>query len=93
LGVGAGADVAGSGLARGGKVPFGFWLVEDADGEAKLVKHEAEQEVIREMVRMRTVMRLPLRTIVKAMAAKGHRISHQAVANIVKAAASGREAA
>lgn len=66
--------------------PFGFRLGENGAGDAVLVQHEGEQDAIRQMVRMRTIERLPLRTVVAAMAAKGHSISPQGVADIVKAA-------
>jgi hypothetical protein len=37
------------------------------------------------MIRLRRDERQPLRAVVEAMAARGHKISHQGVVNIVKA--------
>jgi putative DNA-invertase from lambdoid prophage Rac len=78
------ADQKARGRYLGGIVPFGFRLIERGD-EKELVRHEAEQEAIREMVRLRRDERQPLRVVVEAMAARGHKISHQGVVNIVKA--------
>jgi putative DNA-invertase from lambdoid prophage Rac len=73
------ADQKARGRYLGGKRPFG-WRRGD-DGE--LVAIEPEQEAIREIIRLRLEERQPLRVVVEAMAAKGHRISHQSVVNIV----------
>jgi putative DNA-invertase from lambdoid prophage Rac len=73
------ADQKARGRYLGGKIPFG-WRRGDA---GELVVVEAEQEAIREMIRLRVKEREPLRVVVEAMAAKGHRISHQSVVNIV----------
>jgi len=77
------ADQKARGRYLGGIVPFGFRR-SGPEGE-ELVAHQAEQEAIREMVRLRLEERRPLRAVVKAMAAQGHKISHQGVVNIVKA--------
>ena len=74
------ADQKARGRYLGGKIPFG-WRRGD-DGE--LISVEAEQEAIREMMRLRIEERQPLRVVVDAMAAKGHTISHQSVVNITK---------
>jgi putative DNA-invertase from lambdoid prophage Rac len=74
------ADQKARGRYLGGQRPFG-WRQGD-DGE--LVAVEAEQEAIRELVRLRLEERQPLRVIVDAMAARGHKISHQSILNIVK---------
>jgi putative DNA-invertase from lambdoid prophage Rac len=76
------ADQKARGRYLGGIVPFGFRL--GGPGGA-LVRHEGEQEAIREMVRLRLEDRQPLRVIVDAMAARGHKLSIQGVDNIVKA--------
>jgi putative DNA-invertase from lambdoid prophage Rac len=73
------ADQKASGRYLGGKRPFG-WRHGD-DGE--LVAIEAEQEAIRQMIRLRLKEREPLRVVVERMAASGHTVSHQTVANIV----------
>jgi putative DNA-invertase from lambdoid prophage Rac len=75
------ADQKARGRYLGGIVPFGFRRGDNGD----LVAHEAEQEAIREMIALRT-QRKPLRAIATAMAEKGHRVSHQGVADIVRAA-------
>jgi putative DNA-invertase from lambdoid prophage Rac len=64
----------------GGIVPFGF----RRGVEGELVAHQAEQEAVREMVALRAEGR-PLRAIAEAVRAKGHRISHQGVADVVRA--------
>ena len=58
-------------------MPFGFRRGDDGE----LVPHEPEQEAIREMVALRA-QRKPLRAIAAPMAEKGHRVSHQGVADI-----------
>jgi putative DNA-invertase from lambdoid prophage Rac len=75
------ADQSARGRYLGGKVPFGFQLGDDG----ALVAHEGEQEAIGEMAAL-MAQGQPLRAIAGAMAAKGHRVSHQGVADIVKAA-------
>jgi putative DNA-invertase from lambdoid prophage Rac len=75
------ADQKARGRYLGGKVPFGF-----RRGDAgELVPHEAEQEVIREIVAMRTKGKA-LRAIAEAVAAQGHRLSHEGVAGVLRAA-------
>ena len=66
----------------GGNRPFGYRVGD----EGELVDDEAEQEAIREMVRLRLEERQPLRVVVEAMAAKGHKLSLQGVDNLVKGA-------
>jgi putative DNA-invertase from lambdoid prophage Rac len=73
------ADQKARGRFLGGKRPFA-WRRGD-DGE--LVAIEAEQEAIRQMIRLRVKERQPLRVVVEEMAKRGHRISHQSVVNIV----------
>jgi putative DNA-invertase from lambdoid prophage Rac len=75
------ADQKARGRYLGGKVPFGFRRGENGE----LVPHEGEQEAIREMVALRA-QRKPLRGIAGALAAKGHRISHEGVAGVLRAA-------
>jgi putative DNA-invertase from lambdoid prophage Rac len=75
------ADQKARGRYLGGKVPFGF-----RRGDAgELVEIPAEQEAIREMVTLRAQGKA-LRTISKAVQAKGHRISHEGVAGVLRAA-------
>jgi putative DNA-invertase from lambdoid prophage Rac len=74
------ADQKARGRYLGGIIPFGFRRGEDGD----LVRHESEQEAIREIIRLRIEERRPLRAVVEAMAGRGHKISHQGVVNIVK---------
>ena len=73
------ADQKARGRYLGGKVPFGFRRGEDGE----LVPHEAEQEAIREMIALRAQGEA-LRAIANAMAAKGHRISHEGVAGVLR---------
>ena len=75
------ADQRARGRYLGGIVPFGFRRGDDGE----LVAHEAEQRAIREMVALRA-QGTPLRTVAETVRAKGHRISHQGVADIVRAA-------
>jgi hypothetical protein len=82
------ADQKARGRYPGGIAPFGYRRGEPDGGE--LVPHEAEQEAIREMVRLRLDERQPLRVVVEAMAARGHKISHQSVVNIVTSSRRGR---
>jgi putative DNA-invertase from lambdoid prophage Rac len=74
------ADQKARGRYLGGKVPFGFRRGDDGE----LVPHEAEQEAIREMAALRAEGEA-LRAIATAMAAKGHRISHEGVAGVLRA--------
>ena len=65
----------------GGKVPFGYRRGESGE----LVPHEGEREAIRERVALRAQGR-PLRAIAEALRAKkGHRISHEGVAGVLRA--------
>ncbi len=73
------ADQKSRGRYLGGKVPFGF----RCDDDGALVRHEAEQEAIAEMVALRREGK-PLRAIAGVMTTKGHRISHEGVAGILK---------
>ena len=64
-----------------GKVPFGF-----RRGDAgELVPHDAEQEAIREIVSLRAKGKA-LRAIAQAVAAKGHKLSHEGVAGVLRSA-------
>jgi len=65
----------------GGKLPFGFRI--GAEGE--LVEVPAEQDAIREMVALRAQGKT-LRGIAEVMRAKGHRLSHEGVAGVLRAA-------
>jgi len=51
----------------------------------ELVPHEAEQGAIREIVALRAQGK-PLRAIAEALVAKGHKLSHEGVAGVLKAA-------
>jgi DNA invertase Pin-like site-specific DNA recombinase len=75
------ADQKARGRYLGGRVPFGFRR--GADGG--LAPHEAEQEAIGEMVALRAQGKA-LRAIAPAIQAKGHQISHEGVAGVLKAA-------
>ena len=75
------ADQKARGRYLGGKVPFGFRRGETGE----LVEVPGEQEAIREMAALRAHGK-PLRVIAEAMRAKGHRISHEGVAGILRAA-------
>jgi putative DNA-invertase from lambdoid prophage Rac len=75
------ADQKARGRYLGGIVPFGFRRGKDGE----LVPHEAEQEAIREMAALRAEGEA-LRAIATAMAARGHRISHEGVAGVLRAA-------
>jgi putative DNA-invertase from lambdoid prophage Rac len=77
------ADQKARGRYLGGIVPFGFRRGDDGE----LVAHEAEQQAIREMVALRTRGK-PLRAIADVVRAKGFTISHQGVADVVRAATS-----
>ena len=63
----------------GGIKPFGFTIGTDGG----LVEVEAEQEAIREMMALKAQGR-SLRAIAQAMAAKGHKLSHEGVAGIIR---------
>jgi putative DNA-invertase from lambdoid prophage Rac len=69
-----------SGRYAGGRVPFGFRRQEDG----ALVPHDGEQEAIREIIAMK-VDKKPLRAIAATMVAKGHTISHEGVAGVLRA--------
>jgi putative DNA-invertase from lambdoid prophage Rac len=75
------ADQKARGRYLGGKVPFGFRLGESGE----LVPHEAEQEAIREMVALRAQGKA-LRAIAQALGAKGHKLSHEGVAGVLRVA-------
>ena len=73
------ADQKARGRYLGGTAPFGYRV-----GEAgELVPHEGEQKAIREMKRLRAQGKA-LRPIADAMRAKGHRISHEGVAGVLR---------
>jgi putative DNA-invertase from lambdoid prophage Rac len=74
------ADQKARGRYLGGKIPFGWRRGDDG----ALVVVEAEQQAIREMIRLRLEERQPLRVVVEAMAKRGHKISHQSIVNIAK---------
>jgi putative DNA-invertase from lambdoid prophage Rac len=74
------ADQKARGRYLGGKVPFGFRLGDDG----ALVPHAAEQEAIREMIALRAQGNA-LRAIAHAVAAKGHKLSHEGVAGVLRA--------
>jgi putative DNA-invertase from lambdoid prophage Rac len=73
------ADQKARGRYLGGKVPFGF----RRGDEGELVPHQAEQDAIREMTTLRAQGKA-LRAIAAAAQARGHRISHEGVAGILK---------
>ena len=75
------ADQKARGRYLGGKVPFGFRRGNDGE----LVELAAEQEAIREMVALRAQGKA-LRAIAEAAQAKGHRISHEGVAGVLRVA-------
>jgi putative DNA-invertase from lambdoid prophage Rac len=74
------ADQKTRGRYLGGKVPFGFRRGESGE----LVPYEAEQEAIREIVSLRAQGKA-LRAIAEAVAAKGHKLSHEGVAGVLRA--------
>jgi putative DNA-invertase from lambdoid prophage Rac len=78
------ADQKARGRYLGGIVPFGFRRGESGE----LLPHEAEQEVIREIKRLRAEGR-PLRAIADAVRAKGVKISHEGVANVLRSQRAG----
>jgi putative DNA-invertase from lambdoid prophage Rac len=63
----------------GGTVPFGFRRGDDGE----LIPHEAEQQAIHEIRRLRAQGR-PLRVIAEAVKAKGVKISHEGVAGVLR---------
>jgi putative DNA-invertase from lambdoid prophage Rac len=75
------ADQKARGRYLGGKVPFGFRRGESGE----LVRYEAEQEAIREIVDLRAQGK-PLRAIANTVRLKGIKISHEGVAGVLKAA-------
>jgi putative DNA-invertase from lambdoid prophage Rac len=75
------ADQKARGRYLGGKVPFGF----RRGGTGELVPHEAEQEAIREMAVLRAEGKA-LRAIAATAQAKGHQISHEGVAGVLRTA-------
>jgi len=75
------ADQRARGRYLGGAVPFGYRVGD----EGELLEVEAEQEAIREIVALRAQGKA-LRPIAEAMQAKGLKISHAAVANVLRAA-------
>jgi hypothetical protein len=68
------------GRYTGGKAPFGFRRGDDG----KLVKNKGEQGAIREIIAMKARGK-SLRSIVVALAAQGHELSHAGVAGILRA--------
>ena len=75
------ADQKARGRYLGGTVPFGFRLGENGE----LVEHETQQEAIREIVSLRAKGKA-LRAIAQAVAAKGHKLSHEGVAGVLRVA-------
>jgi DNA invertase Pin-like site-specific DNA recombinase len=75
------ADQKARGRFLGGTVPFGFRRAGE-DGEL-LVRHEAEQEAIGEIKRLKAQGKA-LRAISEALRAKGHRISHEGVSRVLR---------
>ena len=75
------ADQRARGRFLGGSVPFGFRR--GGEDRELLVPHEAEQQAIREIKRLRAEGKA-LRAIAAAVRAKGHKISHEGVANVLR---------
>ena len=75
------ADQKARGRYLGGKVPFGFRRGESGE----LVPHEVDQEAIREIIELRAEGK-PLRAIAEIVVAKGHKLSHEGVAGVLRAA-------
>src|SRR4051812_28949748 len=71
------ADQKARGRYLGGKVPFGFAVVDGA-----LEPVEEQQEAIREMAALKAQGK-SLRAIAEAVQAKGHQVSHMAVKDIL----------
>ena len=78
------ADQKARGRYLGGKVPFGYRTIEKGD-DIELVAHEDKQAAIREMVALKAAGK-PLRAIAAIMTSKGHPISHEGVAGVLRAA-------
>jgi putative DNA-invertase from lambdoid prophage Rac len=74
------ADQKARGRFLGGKRPFGFWRGDNGE----LIPDDAEQAAIAEMLELQA-RGLSLRAIAAEMQAKGHQISHEGVARILKA--------
>src|SRR3954469_5297366 len=72
-------DQRARGRFLGGTVPFGYRLNSDGD----LIRHEGEQEAISE-ARMMKARGASLRIIAEVLTAKGHSISHVAVARVLR---------
>jgi putative DNA-invertase from lambdoid prophage Rac len=79
------ADQKARGRFLGGTVPFGYRRAGD-EGEL-LVPHDAEQQAIRDIKRLKAKGE-PLRAISSAMKAKGFAISHEGVSRVLRAARS-----
>ena len=79
------ADQKARGRFLGGTVPFGFTRGEGDE----LVPHDDQQKAIREMMRLRA-QGMALRPIAEAMRAKGHKISHEGVAGVLRTAGAAR---
>jgi putative DNA-invertase from lambdoid prophage Rac len=73
------ADQKTRGRYLGGDVPFGF----ERGDDGSLVRVEAQQEAIREIAALRA-QGWSLRAIAAAVRAKGHSISHEGVARVLK---------
>jgi putative DNA-invertase from lambdoid prophage Rac len=73
------ADQKARGRYLGGKVPFGSRRGDDG----ALIPHAGEQEAIREMVALRAQGK-PLRAIADLVRVKGHSISHEGVAGVLR---------
>jgi putative DNA-invertase from lambdoid prophage Rac len=73
------ADQKARGHYLGGSIPFGYRLGDEGD----LVQHEAEQEAIREMIALRAQGR-SLRAIAAEMQMRGHKISHEGIAGVLR---------
>jgi DNA invertase Pin-like site-specific DNA recombinase len=76
-------DQKARGRFLGGTVPFGYRRGEGYE----LIPDEDEQAAIRETKRLRAEG-MALRPIAEAMRAKGHKISHEGVAGVLRAASS-----
>ena len=75
------ADQKARGRYLGGLKPFGYRIGDDSE----LVPDEAEQAAIKRMAAMRKRGK-SLRAIAAAMTAKGHKLSHEGVAKVLRAA-------
>jgi DNA invertase Pin-like site-specific DNA recombinase len=74
-------DQKARGRFLGGAVPFGYRRGEGYE----LIPHDGEQAAIREIKRLRAEG-IALRPIAEAMRAMGHKISHEGVAGVLRAA-------